>query len=120
MAALLLKLRTSAAIWFSLKLPVLQTCQVEEGEKDLVVAARGTGVKQVMLKHLKELMADTSTYWWEPYNGVWLQQLKMEGLSRTMLSSHWSIDVPWSGIQLDPAFPDLRHHQHLDRTSPMT
>ena len=38
-----------------------------------------SGERQVMLKHLKELIADASTYGWEPvraYNGVWLQQLE--------------------------------------------
>ena len=35
--------------------------------------------RQVMLNHLKELMADASIYGWEPvraYHGVWLQQLE--------------------------------------------
>ena len=38
-----------------------------------------SGGKQVMLKYLKELMADASTYGWESvraYYGVWLQQLE--------------------------------------------
>ena len=38
-----------------------------------------SGVKEVKPKHLPELMADVSTYGWEPvwtYHAVWLQQLE--------------------------------------------
>ena len=38
-----------------------------------------SGVKEVVLKYLRELMVDASTYGWEPvltYHTVWIQQLE--------------------------------------------
>ena len=76
-----------------------------------------SGGKQVVLKPLKDLMVNASTYGWESvrvYHGVWLQQLENGW-------AEWNdaaLKLPWSGIQLDQAFPDIRHHQHLDRHIP--
>ena len=71
------------------------------------------------LKHHKELMADASTYMdgslYKPSLGCGSISSIMDRLSGMMLISSWSLDMLWSGIQLDTVFPDLRNHQHLDR-----
>ena len=59
-----------------------------------------SGGKQVMLKHLNELVANAFTYMdvglYEPTMECGSSSSKMGGLSGMMLISSWSLDVSWS------------------------
>ena len=68
-----------------------------------------SGEKQIMLKHLKELMADASTYALEAvqaYHVVLLQQLENGQVDWYDADLKLEFRMPWSGIQASPAIPD--------------